>query len=109
MNPLQMMRKYENTKYELAMKTKYTFLIKTGSGTNTGTNANVYIKLFGSVGTWEQTELKVDPKTAKNPNFKFPPDSLVMISMVGPVVGDLKKIKIWVIKHFMMISRHSKI
>jgi hypothetical protein len=96
MNPLQMMKKYENTKYELAMKAKYTFLIKTGSGTNTGTNASVHFKLIGSAGVWEQTELKVDPKTAKNPSFKFPPDSLVEINMIGPVVGDLKKIKIWV-------------
>jgi hypothetical protein len=96
MNPMQIMKKYENIKYELAMRTRYTFSIKTGSGTNTGTDANVYFKLFGSAGTWEQTPLKVDSKTTKNTSMKFPPNSLAEINLVGPVIGDLKKIKIWV-------------
>ena len=90
------MKKYESSKYELSMQTKYKFLIKTGSGTNTGTNANVFFKLFGTAGTWQTTELKIDPSKIINPNLKFSPDSLVEVKLVGPVIGDLKRLKIWV-------------
>lgn len=92
------MKKYEqSTKNQITMKTKYKFLIKTGSGTNTGTNANVFFKLYGSAGTWNQTELKVDAKSVAANSYKFAPDSVVEINLVGPVIGDLKRLKIWVL------------
>ena len=77
------------------MKARYKFLIKTGSGTNTGTNVPVYFKLYGSAGTWEQTEIKHGKKTAQPSGLKFPPDSLVEINMIGPLIGDLRRLKLW--------------
>ncbi len=73
------------------MKTRYKFMIKTGSGTNTGTNSRVYFKLYGSAGVWEETELK----PASNNETKFAPNSLTEVNLVGPVIGDMKKFKIW--------------
>jgi hypothetical protein len=48
--------------------------------------------LFGTAGTWESTELK---GSNLNKELKFPPNSLVELELNGPVIGDLKKIKIW--------------
>lgn len=52
----------------------------------------MYFKLFGTTGTWEQTEIK--PINA-NKGMRFPSDSLVEVEMDGPIIGDLRKLKIW--------------
>ncbi len=52
----------------------------------------MFFKLFGTNGNWEQTEIK---PISTNKDMKFPPDSLVEVDMNGPIIGDLKKIKIW--------------
>ena len=53
----------------------------------------VWFKLFGAAGTWEKTDLK---PSKMNREMKFPAGSIVEIDLEGPIVGDLKKIKIWV-------------
>lgn len=51
----------------------------------------MWFKIIGTAGVWEKTELK-----KKNKEVNFAADSLVEIEIEGPVIGDLKKIKIWV-------------
>lgn len=87
-----MIKKYEKDILDAELKTKYKFIVKTGSGTNAGTNADVMFKLFGDAGTWEQTELK--PKNSTG--IKFPTNSIVEIELNGPILGELNKLKIWV-------------
>lgn len=41
LNPVQLMKKYEKNQYDLDLKTKYKFIVKTGPGQYAGTNANV--------------------------------------------------------------------
>lgn len=93
LNPIQLMRKYEQNQQEFQNKTKYKFIIKTGAGQHAGTDSTVMFVLYGSAGTWEQTELK--PKN-NNSGIKFPQNSLVEVELMGPIIGDLKKLKIWV-------------
>lgn len=93
LNPIQLIKKYEKDKLDLEIKTKYKFIIKTGSGANSGTNASVMFKLFGEAGIWHQTEL--NPKNTSG--IKFPSNSIVELELNGPILGQLKKLKIWVI------------
>jgi len=37
--------------------------------------------------------------------MKFPPESLIDIELIGPIIGDLKKLKIWVYKYSIIISK----
>jgi hypothetical protein len=48
---------------------------------------------MGAYGNWNQTELL--PSNKNNKEIKFPAESLVEIEMEGPVIGDLRKLKIW--------------
>ena len=52
----------------------------------------MWFKLFGTAGTWDSTELK-GPHL--NKDMKFAANSSVEVELNGPVIGDLKKIKIW--------------
>jgi hypothetical protein len=53
----------------------------------------VWFKIIGTDGVWEKTEFK---NKNKNREVNFAADSLVEIDIEGPVIGDLKTIKIWV-------------
>ncbi|CAF0724098.1 unnamed protein product [Brachionus calyciflorus] len=92
LNPVQILKKYEKDQMDTEIKTKYKFIVKTGVGLYAGTDCNVMFKLYGTAGIWETTELK--PKGSSNTE-KFPSNSLVEIELNGPVIGDLKKLKIW--------------
>ena len=53
----------------------------------------MFFKVFGTGGTWNQTELK---PSNSGKDIKFPAESLVEIELDGPMIGELRKIKIWV-------------
>ena len=53
----------------------------------------MFFKLFGTAGTWNQTELK---PLNSGKDVKFPAESLVEIELDGPMIGELRKLKIWV-------------
>jgi hypothetical protein len=55
----------------------------------------VWFKIYGTAGIWEATQLRPN---RTNVDAKFTPGSLVEIDLEGPVIGDLKRIKIWVKK-----------
>ena len=54
----------------------------------------MFFKLFGTSANWNQTELKPN---SSNKEFKFAANSLVDVELDGPLIGDIKKVKIWVI------------
>ena len=50
--------------------------------------------MIGTSGIWNQTELKVGHTNKMQ--MKFPPDSIIECELQGPIIGDLKKLRIWV-------------
>ena len=63
----------------------------------------VFFKLIGTSGVWNQGEFKIPASAVNSKQMKFPPDSLVECELVGPIIGELKKLKIWVI---ILMSAH---
>ena len=53
----------------------------------------MFFQLFGTSANWNQTELKPN---SSNKEFKFAANSLVEVELDGPLIGEVKKLKIWV-------------
>lgn len=118
LNPFELERRLERQSRQLIPKIKYKFLIQTGAETNSGTTANVkptlfyyshsilllnyskclkvWFKLYGSAGVWETTQF---PSTAK-----FTTGSQVEMVLDGPLIGDLRKIRVWVFKNLSILK-----